>query len=94
MTSTHDDLDFISSICSNFTDALNKAAGDCAFNGQDSYEVLTLVFGYEFSESDLRAAMPQSYQNLAEALVTELEFELATPQIARGALEYALSLWS
>ena len=94
MTSTHEDLDFISSICSNFAEALNKSAVDCAFNGQDSYEVLTLVFGDEFSESDLRAATPQSYQKLAETLVAELKFELATPKIASGALEYALSSWS
>lgn len=94
MTSTHEDLDFISSICSNFADALNKAAVDCSVNGQDSYEVLTLVFGDEFSERDLRAATPQSYQQLAKTLVVELKFQLATPQIASGALEYALRSWS
>ncbi|RNF83744.1 hypothetical protein [Montanilutibacter psychrotolerans] len=94
MTSTHDDLDFISSICSNFADSLNKTADDCVFCGQDSYEVLTAVFGDDFSERDLRAATPRNHQDLAEAIVDVLEFDLATPQVARDALEYALALWS
>jgi len=94
MTSTHDDLDFISSICSNFADALNKNAGECLFSGQDAYEALTAAFGGEFSEKDLRAATRQDHQALAKALVVELEFELATPDIAKSALEYALGSWA
>ena len=94
MTSTHDNLDFISSICSNFADALNNGSDGLGMCGQDAYEVLTLVFGDKFSENDLRAATLQNHQDLAEALATELEFELASPQIARESLEHALRLWS
>lgn len=92
-TSTHDDLDFISSICSNFADALNKTAGGCLFSGQDAYEALTAAFGNDFSEKDLRTATRQGHQALAKALLIELEFELATPDIAKSALEYALGSW-
>jgi hypothetical protein len=91
MSSLHSDLNFISSICSNFADAVNESGHELC--GQDSYEVLTIVFGNEFSEDDLRKATPSHYQELSDCLRSVLEVGNATPSLAEMALSRAVRLW-
>lgn len=91
---TRDNADFIASISGNFADALNEAAGDGLFSGQDGYEVLASVFGADLDEAALRAATSQQHQALAEAMARVLEFDGATPRIAADALWHALDTWS
>ena len=91
MSSIHSDLNFISSICSNFSDIVNESG--YLLCGQDTYEILTAVFGDEFSEKDLRHATPDSYKELSNCMSSLLEIE-AMPELAKEALEQAIHLWS
>jgi hypothetical protein len=91
MSSLHSDLDFISSICSNFSDAVNESGHELC--GQDSYEVLTVVFGNEFSENDLRKATSSQYEELSDCLRAVLDVGNATPSLAEMALSRAVHLW-
>jgi hypothetical protein len=91
MSSFHTDLNFISSVCSNFADSVNESGEMLC--GQDAYEVLTIFFGDEFSEEDLRRASSKHHDELAECLRSVLEVENATPELAKRALEQAVRLW-
>nr|WP_298174657.1 hypothetical protein [uncultured Pseudomonas sp.] len=85
---------FIASICDGFCAGLNKITGNFEFCGQDSYEVLTIVFGNDFTESQLREATEREYEQLAEAVREELELSSFNSSAAATTLQGALEQWS
>jgi len=60
--------------------------------GQDAYEILTAVFGDEFSEEDIRNATQDSCKELSSYMHSLLEID-AMPELTKRALEQAILLW-
>ena len=81
-------IDFIGSVCNNFAGSINSSSGT-RFSGQDSYEVLSLVFGEVFTPAALRAATSEQIRDLAMA-VWELLESRVSPDAISLALTYAL----
>ena len=81
-------IDFIGAVCNNFADSLNTSS-DARLCGQDSYEVLSLVFGDRFTPQLLRGATPEQMRDLSMAVWELLETKVS-PEAVSVALTHAL----
>ncbi|GGA77589.1 hypothetical protein GCM10011521_14870 [Arenimonas soli] len=88
-----DDVQFLSSVTTNFAQRMNEVAGESRFCGQDAFEVLSLVFGDHFSDQDLASAGMEKYIALAAAVREEFEWPGYSAEHAKEAVEYAVRWW-
>jgi hypothetical protein len=81
-------VEFIGNVCKNFAYAMNESSGT-RFSGQDSYEVLSLVFGETFGPAQLHSPTAEQMRDLSMA-VWELLESRVTPEAVAAALDHAL----